>query len=164
MLFRSAVLALFEKVVHLSHSIPEDAYIAAMNADDPGTRADLIASVTGFDVIQKQEVLEIADASRRLQRVSMMLAAELDVLELENRINSRVQEEVDRSQREYYLREQMRAIQSELSEADPSLEEVSELQERLDKKNLPDDVREKASKELVRLASMSSAQIGRAHV
>ncbi len=153
-----AVLALFEKVVHLSHSIPEDAYIAAMNADDPGTRADLIASVTGFDVIQKQEVLEIADASRRLQRVSMMLAAELDVLELENRINSRVQEEVDRSQREYYLREQMRAIQTELSEADPSLEEVSELQERLEEKKLPDDVREKATKELARLSSMSSAQ------
>ena len=152
-----AVLALFEKVVQLSRSIPEDAYVAAMNAEEPGDLADLIASLLELDVERRQEILEVADRTERLQRLSIMLASELDVLELENRIHSQVQQEVDRSQREYFLREQMRVIQNELGEGDPHLQEVAALKVQLLEAKLPDEVREKAEKEISRLATMPSA-------
>ncbi len=118
-----AVLALFEKCVQLSPNLPEEAYVAAMNVDEPGWLADLIASVLDMPVEEKQELLETFDTTARLQRLSILLGRELDVLELENRIQQQVQEEMDRSQREYFLREQMRVIQSELGEAD----EVAEI-------------------------------------
>lgn len=149
-----AVLALFEKVMQLSRSIPEDAYVAAMNAEEPGDLADLIASLLELDVARRQEILEVADCTERLQRLSIMLASELDVLELENRIHSQVQQEVDKSQREYFLREQMRVIQNELGEGDPHLQEVAALKAQLAETKLPDEVREKAEKELSRLATM----------
>ncbi|MCD6519057.1 MAG: endopeptidase La [Anaerolineae bacterium] len=151
-----AVLALFEKVLQLSRNIPEDAYVAAVNAEKPGLLADLIASVLDLDVSKRQELLEVADATERLQKVSILLASELDVLELENRIQSRVQEEIDRSQREYFLREQMRAIQTELGESDPHMQEINELRARLEEISLPDEVRQRAEKELARLSGMPS--------
>ncbi|NLG52160.1 MAG: endopeptidase La [Chloroflexi bacterium] len=149
-----AVLALFEKVVQYSRNIPEDAYVAAMNADEPGWLSDLVASLMDLDVVDRQELLEITDTRERLQRVSIILASELDVLELENRIHSQVQEEVDRSQREYFLREQMRVIQNELGEGDPHIQEVNELRAKFAEVSLPDEVRERADKELARLSSM----------
>ncbi|HUT18275.1 MAG TPA: endopeptidase La, partial [Anaerolineae bacterium] len=149
-----AVLALFEKVVQLSHSIPEDAYVAAMNAEKPGDLADLIASLLELDVARRQEILEVADCTERLQRLSIMLASELDVLELESRIHSQVQQEVDKSQREYFLREQMRVIQNELGEGDPHLQEIAALKAQMAEARLPSEVREKAEKELSRLATM----------
>jgi ATP-dependent Lon protease len=115
-----AVLALFEKIVQLSRNIPEDAYLAAMNAEGPGLLADLVASVLTVSVQERQELLEIEDCTRRLQQVSVMLAAELDVLELENRIQSQIQDEIDHNQREYFLREQMRVIQNELGRPTPT--------------------------------------------
>ncbi|HHX43570.1 MAG TPA: endopeptidase La [Chloroflexi bacterium] len=157
-----AVLALFEKVVQYSRNIPDDAYVAAMNAEEPGWLADLVASVLDMHVEQRQELLETANATQRLQRVSIALASELDVLELENRIHSQVQEEVDRSQREYFLREQMRVIQNELGETDPHLQETNELREQIAKAPLPDEVRERAEKEVARLAGMppSAPEVG----
>jgi ATP-dependent Lon protease len=152
-----AVLALFEKVVELSRSIPNDAYVAAMNVDEPGWLADLVASILDMEVDKRQELLEMTDATARLQKVSIQLASELDVLELENRIQSQIQQEVDRSQREYFLREQMRMIQSELGENDPSMQDVNELKERIAELELPDAVRERAEKELARLSTMVSA-------
>ncbi|MDQ4075038.1 MAG: endopeptidase La [Chloroflexota bacterium] len=152
-----AVLALFEKCVQLSHNLPEDAYIAAMNADDPGWMADLIISMMEFDISAQQAILEIFDPTERLQRVSVMLAQELELLELEDRIQSQVQDEVDRSQREYFLREQMRIIQSELGEEDPLLGELHELRERVELRGMPDEVRTKALRELRRLEAMSPA-------
>lgn len=149
-----AVLALFEKVVQLSRSIPEDAYVAAMNAEEPGWLADLVASLLDLDMAERQELLEVTDTRERLQRVSIILASELDVLELENRIHSQVQEEVDRSQREYFLREQMRVIQNELGEGDPHLQEVNDLRTKIAEAKLPDEVRERAEKELSRLSGM----------
>jgi ATP-dependent Lon protease len=109
-----AVLALFEKIVHLSPGIPDDAYVAAMNADLPGWLADLVASTLNLELPKRQELLETLDPTTRLEKISILLAKELDVLELQNKIHSQVQDEVDKSQREYYLREQMRAIQHEL--------------------------------------------------
>ncbi len=149
-----AVLTLFERCVHLSDSMPEDAYVAAMNIDDPGRLADMIASVLTSEPSERQDLLETLDPVTRLQKISMLLAKELDVLELEDRIQSRVQEEVDRSQREYFLREQIRAIQRELGENDPFEQEMDDLQGRLDKAELPKEPRERAERELSRLRSM----------
>ncbi|MGC8826518.1 MAG: LON peptidase substrate-binding domain-containing protein, partial [Anaerolineae bacterium] len=152
-----AVLALFEKIVQLSPSLPEDAYVAAMNVDDPGWLADLIASMMEFDVETRQAILEEINPAERLQRLSILLAKELDVLELENEIQSQVQQEMDRSQREYFLREQMRIIQNELGELDSQQQEIEELRAKLEEKQLPEEVRSRAEKELERLAAMPAA-------
>jgi ATP-dependent Lon protease len=149
-----AVLSLFEKVVQLSHSLPEDAYVAAMNVTEPGALADLIASLLDLDFGERQELLEILDPPMRLQRLSILLANELDVLELEYSIHDKVQQEVDRSQREFYLREQMRAIQSELGEIDIGTAEIRELEEKLAQREMPEEVGAKAKKELGRLKGM----------
>ncbi len=151
-----AVLALFEKVVRLSRNLSDDAYVAAMNVSEPGWLADLIGSVLSLDVAQRQALLETDDVVARLQKVSIYLAKELDVLELESRIHSQVQQEVDRSQREYFLREQMRIIQNELGEGDPQAQEIAELREKVATSGMPDEARERANKELDRLATMPS--------
>ncbi len=152
-----AVLSLFEKVVQLSHQLPEDAYVAAMNVSDPGPLADLIASLLDIDFVQRQELLEILEPAERLQRLSVLLAEELDVLELEYSIHDKVQQEVDRTQREFYLREQMRAIQSELGELSFGSADLQELEDRLSQAELPEVARDKAKKELGRLKSMPPA-------
>ncbi len=149
-----AVLALFEKVVQLSPNLPEDAYIAALNVDEPGWLSDLIASVLDLDLEQRQEILETVDPDQRLQRLSILLGKELDVLELENRIHQQVQKEVDKSQREYFLREQMRAIQNELGEADEQTREISDFREKIAAAGMPEEAQKKAEKELERLAAM----------
>ena len=152
-----AVLALFEKCVQLSRTLPDDAYVAAMNVDEPGWLADLVASVLELPLDKRQEILETFDPTVRLQRLSILLAQELDVLELEARIHSQVQKEVDRTQREFFLREQMKAIQTELGELDGLTEEVSELRTKLTEAHMPEEVQTKAEKELARLASMPAA-------
>lgn len=149
-----AVLAMFEKVVHLNHSLPEEAYIYAMNVEDPGSLADLVAQMIDLDLEERQEILETLDAVERLQKISAHVARELDVLELEDQIQSRVQQEVDRSQREYFLREQMRAIQRELGESDVFTQEVTQLREQLEQAELPEHVRQRAAEELARLSMM----------
>jgi len=149
-----AVLALFEKVVQLSRTLPEDAYVFAMNIDQPGWLADLMAQALSLNVSERQEVLETLDVAARLQRVSVLLAKELDVLELEDRIHSQVQEELDKTQREYFLREQMKAIQHELGEGDIYMQEVNELREKVAKADMPEEARTQAEKELGRLAAM----------
>jgi ATP-dependent Lon protease len=100
-----AVLVLFEKCVKLSHTLPDDAYVAAMNVDEPGWLADLVGSTIDLPLTDRQELLEMLDPVARLYKVSIHLAKELEVLELENKIHSQVQKEVDKSQREYFLRE-----------------------------------------------------------
>jgi ATP-dependent Lon protease len=152
-----AVLSLFEKAVQLSHRLPEDAYVAAMNLSEPGPLADLIGSLLDLEFGERQELLEIFEPASRLQRLSIFLAQELDVLELEYEIHDKVQQEVDRTQREYFLREQMRAIRTELGEMDIQTEEIQELEERIAKAELPDETRSKAEKELTRLRSMPPA-------
>jgi ATP-dependent Lon protease len=151
-----AVLALFEKVVQLNRSLPEDAYVFALNIEDPGWLADLIVSALGNPIPERQRMLETFDVELRLQRLSILLGRELDVLELENRIHSKVQSEVDRSQREYYLREQMKAIQTELGEQDPWAQELNEVKEAVLKAGMPVEVRVKALKEWERLGQMPS--------
>lgn len=149
-----AVLALFEKCVQLNRNLPEDSYAYAMNVEEPGWLADLIASTLDLNLEERQSLLEMVDPIDRLHRVSILLGRELDVLELEEQIQSQVQQEVDRSQREMFLREQMRVIQSELGEGDPFQQELTELRERIDQAQMPEEVHEKALKELNRLLLM----------
>jgi ATP-dependent Lon protease len=152
-----AVLDLFEKCVHLNRNLPDDAYVAAMNIDEPGWLADMIASVIDLDVEQRQQILDTVDPITRLQRLSIVLAQELDVLKLESEIQDQVQQEVDKGQREFFLREQMRVIQGELGEMDTQLAEINELREKLTQISLPEEAKSKAEKELNRLAIMPPA-------
>jgi ATP-dependent Lon protease len=125
-----------------------------MNIEEPGWLADLVAYTIDLPLAERQSILEIFDPTARLQRVSIVLGKELDVLELEDQIHSQVQNEVDRNQREMYLREQMRAIQSELGESDSWGAELSEVREKITAAQMPDDVRVKALKEAERLSQM----------
>ena len=154
---RREVLSLFEQCVELNPHLPEDAYVAAMNIDDAGWLADMIASMMDFDVTQRQLILETLDPTQRLRELSKLLSQELELLELQNEIHHQVQEEVDRSQREFYLREQMRVIQSELGESDLLTQEIEELREKIQAAGMPEAVQEKAERELARLAAMPPA-------
>lgn len=148
------VLAQFEKIVRLNSNLPEEVYVAAMNAEGAGALADLIASSLNLDLLKRQEILETIDAVERLNLISRMLANELQVLELQSKIHNQVQEEVDKNQREYYLREQMRVIQHELGEMDAQARESSELREKITAAAMPDEARAKAEHELERLVQM----------
>ncbi len=152
---KRAVLAMFEKAVHLNQTLPDEAYVYAMNLQEPGQLADLVAQMIKLSLEQRQELLETLNVTERLQKVSTYLARELDVLELENQIQTNVQKEVDKTQREYFLREQMRAIQRELSESDIFTRDLNRLQEAFDAADLPDHVRKFAAEELARLGMMS---------
>jgi len=149
-----AVLTLFERAVRLNRTLPEEAYLYAVNIEDPGWLADLVTSALTLSITERQEMLETFDPMARLQRLSVLLGRELDVLELEDHIHAQVQNEVDRSQREMYLREQLKAIQSELGESDLWSQELGELRERVDHLDLPEEVAAKAKKELQRLTQM----------
>ena len=144
-------LAQFTRVVGMNTSLPEDAAVYAMNIQEPGWLCDFIAGMLPLGVPARQQLLEALDPVDRLQRLSAMLAKELDVLELEDRIHERAQNEVDKSQREYYLREQLRSIQAELGEIDANASEFAALRVRLKEKALPDLVRAKAEREVAKL-------------
>jgi ATP-dependent Lon protease len=152
-LMRSA-LSLFERVVDLNRSIPEEAHLFAMNIKEPGWLADMLATALVLDFEERQALLLMRDPNARLERLNELLAAEVDVLELEDEIHTRVQSEVDKSQREFYLREQMKAIQTELGEADIWTRDVSELRQKVDEAKLPEEARKVALKELERLNQM----------
>ncbi|HEX9991223.1 MAG TPA: endopeptidase La [Chloroflexia bacterium] len=149
-----AVLALFEKVVKLSRNLSDESYVAAMNVDEPGWLADLIASTITLEQEDRQKLLETIDPIERLSELSVMLAKELDVLEMETRIQDRVQNEVDKSQREFYLREQMKAIAQELQDYDPQTREANDLRDRIEAAGMPEEVHKKAIEELERMQAM----------
>ena len=154
---KRAVLALFEKCVHLSPSLPDDAYVVALNIDRAGWLADFIASTLEVDDGDAEEILVTVDPHERLRRVNIILARELDVLELQSKIHSQVQEEVDRSQREFFLREQLKAIQKELGEGDPQQREAAELRARVASTSMPEHAARKADDEIRRLEQMPAA-------
>lgn len=151
-----AVLALFEKCVKLSNNLPDEAYITAMNIDQPGWLADFIISTIEAPTAARQSILEALNVEERLQKTGILLSKELNILELESLIHNQVQQEVDKSQREYFLREQLKAIQRELGEIDPSLRENQELREKILNCGMPEEVQAKANKELDRLITMPS--------
>ena len=147
---------LFEKCVHLDRSLPDEAQLLSMNINEPGWLADMVATAVTLTFKERQELLTLTDPIERLKKLNWLLAQELDVLQLEDEIQSQVQSEVDRSQREFYLREQLKAIQTELGEGDIWAREMVELKTQIEKTSLPDEVRQQATKEVERLNLMPS--------
>ena len=147
-------LELFQKCVELDRSLPEEAYLYALNIEQPSWLADMIATAISPTLEDRQLLLQTLDPLERLKQVINLLAREADVLELEDEIHTRARSEVDRAQREFYLREQMKAIQSELGEGDLWSRELSELRTRVDSAGLTEEVQVRAIKELDRLAQM----------
>jgi ATP-dependent Lon protease len=145
---------LFQRAVELAPHIPSEAGLFAMNMDDPGTLADLIASNFNISVAEKQEILETLDIKKRLERVITILNQELHVLELGSKIQNELKKEMDKNQREYYLKEQLKAIQRELGEEDESMVEITELKDKIEHAGMPDEVYQVAQKELSRLSKM----------
>jgi len=145
---------LFERCVDLNDSLPEEAHLFSININDPSWLADMIATSLSLPNEIRKELLVLTHPADRLNRVNQLLAEELDVLELKDEIQAQVQTEVDRSHREYYLREQMKAIQTELGEEDIWNQEIIELSEKIDKRDLPEKVEMQALKELQRLQQM----------
>ena len=148
----------FQQVVSLSPLLSDDLQTLAMNIAEPGRLADFIASsLTTISTPVKQEVLETLDVRARMDSLNRILIKELEVLELGSKIQSQVQSEVGKNQREYFLREQMKAIQKELGEGDDQTKEVEELQEKIEAAGMPEAVKKEALRELDRLAKMPVA-------
>ncbi len=145
---------LFEKCVQLDHSIPDEAQLFTMNIEEPGWLADMIASAISMPLKNRQDLLLAIDPKERLKLINQNLAQELDVLQLEDEIQIKVQSEVDKTQREYYLREQLKAIQSELGENDLYFAEISEIRSKIEKFGLSDEAKAAALKEVERLSQM----------
>jgi ATP-dependent Lon protease len=145
---------MFHKCVQLDRSLPEEAYLYAINIEEPGWLADMIATSISPPLKERCVLLEMFDPLIRLKYVINLLVKELEVLELEDEIHARARSEVDRTQREYYLREQMKAIQTELGEGDPYTREILELQTRVESAILPEEVQVRALREVSRLSQM----------
>ena len=144
----------FEEYVKLSKRIPAEAVVAVITLEDPGRLADVIASHLTLKISEKQEVLEAINIKSRLEKLYSLLGKELEILELERKISSRVRKQMEKTQKEYYLREQLKAIQKELGEKDERGAEAEELREKIEEANLPKEVEEKALKEVDRLEKM----------
>jgi ATP-dependent Lon protease len=148
---------LFARIIAAVPYLPEELQIAAANVDDPAALSHLVASTMRLKTEEKQTLLETADVDERLRTISGILSRELEVIELGSKIQSQVQSEMERGQREYYLRQQLKAIQEELGEGDEQQAEVNELRSRLDELELPDEVRKAAERELSRLEKLPPA-------
>jgi ATP-dependent Lon protease len=154
---KRTVLHHFENYINLSKKITPETLAAVADIDEPGRLADVIGSHLTLKIKDKQEVLETVDVKARLEKILELLNNEREVLELERKINQRVKKQMEKTQKEYYLREQMKAIQKELGEKEGRTGEIEELRERLDKADLPDNVKEKVEKEIDRLEKMPAA-------
>ena len=150
----SRVVALFEQYVKLSNNLHYDAMIAAVKVDDPGKLADTIAAHLLVSVEEKQNLLEIVSPLERLNRIAGILDAEVDKLQVDRRIQSRVKKQMEKAQKEYYLNEKMKAIQKELGRKDEKGNEVDDLKKKIEQSRMPKDVEEKAIQELKRLEAM----------
>ncbi|HEV7460222.1 MAG TPA: endopeptidase La [Solirubrobacteraceae bacterium] len=147
----------FTAIVEEVPYLPEELQLAVANIDDPSALANLIAGALRLKIEEKQALLEEVDVGKRLRRLSEILARELDVISVGTKIQSQVQSELDSAQREYFLRQQLKAIQEELGEADEMVAEANELREQLDAIDLPEEVRRQADRELQRLERLPPA-------
>ncbi|HHW43628.1 endopeptidase La [Desulfofundulus thermobenzoicus] len=152
-LMRSLVYQ-FEQYVKLSKRIPPETVVSVVNLEEPGRLADIIASHLSLRIEEKQQVLEAVDIVKRLEKLCAIVAKELEIVELERKINIRVRKQMEKTQKEYYLREQMKAIQKELGEKDDRVAEAEEYREKIAEAGLPKEVEEKALKEVERLEKM----------
>src|SRR2546425_1283721 len=145
----------FENYVKLKKKIPPEMVMSVSSIDDPGRLADTIVAHLGIKIEDRQNLLETFNAAERLEKVLGHMRAEIEILEVERRIRSRVKKQMERSQKEYYLNEQMRAIQKELGEKDEFKNEIQEIEEKIKQKKLSAEAREKVEKELKKLKMMS---------
>ncbi|MCR9148893.1 MAG: endopeptidase La [Rhodobacteraceae bacterium] len=145
----------FERYAKIKKNVPEEALAAVAETREPYKLADLVAGHLGIEVDQKQELLETLDVAERLEKVYGLMQGEMSVLQVEKKIKSRVKSQMERTQREYYLNEQMKAIQRELGDGEDGQNEINELAERIEKTRFSSEARDKAEAELKKLKSMS---------
>ena len=151
-----SVLSQLEQYVEEGRSVPSELFHEARSLDDPGWLADLVGFAPELTLEQRQQLLETLDVSKRLRLVSAFLSKQLEILELRNKIQSEIQEGMEKTQKEYFLREQLRAIQKELGE-DPQQAELNELKEQIENAGMADEVKDRALKELDRLQTVPPA-------
>ncbi len=149
------LLNLFDKYVKLNKKIPPEVLSSLSSIDEPARFADTVAAHLGLKVSAKQEVLEITDVKERLEQLVELVEGEIDLLQVEKRIRGRVKHQMERSQREYYLNEQMKAIQKELGDMDEAPDENGELAKKIEKAGMPKEALEKTNKEMEKLKMMS---------
>ena len=156
----SNLLSLFDRILKLSPFLPPEFGPMAKSITEAGTLADLIASIINAPVEEKQKVLDIADVKQRLKGLTSLVNHQMEVLELGNKIQTKVKDDIDKSQRDYYLRQQMKAIKQELGETDENTVETDEYRKKIEEKNLPEEAKKEALRELERLSRMhpSSAE------
>ena len=150
----SRVVTLFEQYVKLSNNLHYDAMVSAVRVDDPGKLADTIAAHLLVGVDEKQNLLDMVAPLERLNRIASILESEVDKLQVDRRIQSRVKKQMEKAQKEYYLNEKMKAIQKELGRKDEKGNEIDELKKKIDQARMPKDTAEKAHQELKRLEAM----------
>ncbi|WP_038064448.1 endopeptidase La [Thermodesulfovibrio thiophilus] len=143
-----------EKVISLGKNIPPDATVIIENIDDPGRLSDLIASNLGLKSSEAQQILEITDPIERLNKIREILNREIQLLTIQQKIKQEARDEIDKTQREYFLREQLKAIQKELGDIDEKAEEINEFRRKIEEAKMPEKVREEAEKQLKRLERM----------
>ncbi|MYF85642.1 MAG: AAA family ATPase, partial [Rhodospirillaceae bacterium] len=153
-LMRTAV-SQFEQYLKLNRKIPPEVLVSINQIDEPGKLADTVASHLNLKIPEKQELLEIAPIGARLEKIYSYMEGEIGVMQVEKRIRSRVKRQMEKTQREYYLNEQMKAIQKELGESEDGKDELAEIEEKIKKTKLSKEAREKADAELKKLRSMS---------
>ena len=154
-LMRSAT-KLFEDYVKLNTKIPSETLVTFMSIDEPGKLGDTIASHLNMKLSDKQEILEVIHPLERLEKLCEKMQSELEILQMEKRIGKRVKKQMEKAQREYYLNEQMKAIQKELGTGDDLKSEIDEFEEKLKEKELPEDVEQRVKREINKLRLMSS--------
>jgi len=150
-----SVLAQFEHYVKLNKKVPPEVLVSINQIDDPAKLADTIASHLSIKLQEKQELLEIVSLTERMERVCSLMEGEIGVLQIEKKIRSRVKRQMEKTQREYYLNEQMKAIQKELGESEDGRDEAAEYEERVKDTKLSKEAREKADAEIKKLRTMS---------
>ncbi len=148
------IVVQFQKVMALLPSIPDELQIAVMNMDDPGRLADLLVSNLNVSLKEKQEILELPDVLLRLKKLTILINQELQVLEVGSKIQTEVQTVMGKNQRDFYLREQLRAIQKELGETDERTTEINELKEKIEKAGMPEKTKKEALQEVERLSKI----------
>ncbi|HLG89909.1 MAG TPA: endopeptidase La [Alphaproteobacteria bacterium] len=150
-----AVVAQFEQYIKLNKKIPPEVLVSINQIDEPSKLADTVASHLNLKIPEKQQLLELETISERLERVYGLMESEIGVLQVEKRIRNRVKRQMEKTQREYYLNEQLKAIQKELGESEEGRDELAELEERINKTRFSKEAREKAKAELKKLRTMS---------
>jgi len=148
---------LFQKTVDLAPYLSSEQGLVVANTEEPGRLADVIASSLNISIADKQDILSTTKIHERLEKIAVILNKEMQILELGNQIQSKIMGEINKNQREYFLREQMKAIQKELGEEDERTVEIREIAEKIDAVKMPEEVRETAQKELNRLSKMTPA-------